>query len=424
MKKRIVTILLSICCAAVLFTGCGSSSGKVTLAESDYKGIEVAEVTADEVTEEDVEDAIQSSLEENATTKEITDRAVKDGDIVNIDYTGTLDGEEFDGGSAEGYDLEIGSGDFVEGFEDQLIGHEKGEEFDITVTFPEEYSLNPDMAGKETVFAIKINSISQTDIPELTDDFVKSVSENSETVEEYKKEIREELEAENQEDAESTFADNVMQAVLEKAEVTEYDEDKLSELKEESKDYYEQIITMYYGMEMSDYLDQVGQTEEELDEEIEESAKETLKMQMVCEYIAEKEGLEISDDEFDEKIQELVEEDGYDSADDLIEDYAAYYYSDDTEDADEDFESEEDASGEEEDVSDEETETTEVSDEAIQKTKDELRNSFLQEKVSDWLVENAKAVEAEEEDTEEEDTAEDEEVSEDGSETLEETEEE
>lgn len=421
MKKRIVTILLSICCAAVVFTGCGSSSGNVKLAQSDYKGIEVAEVTADEVTDEDVEDMIQSTLEENATTTEITDRAVKDGDTVNIDYTGTLDGEEFDGGSAEGYDLEIGSGDFVSGFEEQLIGHEKGEEFDITVTFPEDYSMNEDLAGKETVFAIKINSISQTDVPELTDDFVKSVSENSKTVEEYKKEVREELEAENQQDAEATFADNVMDAVLDKAEITEYDEDKLSELKEESKDYYEQIITMYYGMEMSDYLDQVGQTEEEFDEEIEESAKETLKMQMVCEYIAEKEGLEITDEEFDEKLQELAEEDGYDSTDDLIEDYAAYYYSDDTEDTDED--SGEDTSDEE--VSDEESGTTEVSDEAIEKTKEEMRSSFLQEKVSDWLVENAKAVEAEDEDEDsEEDASEDEEESGEDSGTSEETEEE
>lgn len=420
MKRKIVTVLLSICCSAMLFTGCGSS--KVTLAQSDYKGIEVADVTAEEVTDEDVEDTIQSTLEDNATTTEITDRAVKDGDIVNIDYTGTLDGEEFEGGSAEGYDLEIGSGSFIPGFEDQLIGHETGEEFDINVTFPDEYSPDPDMAGKDTVFAIKINAITKEDVPKLDDDFVKSVSESSTTVEEYKKEVREQLEADSQQDAEDTFADNVMQAVLDKAEVSEYDEEKLEELKQDSKDWYEQIITMYYGMEMSDYLEQSGETEEEFDKEIEDECKETLKMQMVCEYIAEQEKLELSDDEFDEKIQEMVEENGYEDADSLIEDYASYYAADDSDT--EDTDSEEETSGEdaseEEDASDEaEAGTTEVSEEAIQKAKDELRQNFLMEKVSNWLVENAKRVEATEDDAEE---TEDEEAS-DGEEVSEDTEE-
>lgn len=400
MKKRIVTVLLCICCSAMLLAGCGSSSN-VTLSQSDYKGIEVEEVVPDEVTEEDVEDEIQSVLEENATTEEITDRAVKDGDIANIDYVGKVDGKEFDGGSADAYDLEIGSGTFIDGFEEQIIGHKIGEEFDINVTFPEDYG-SEDLNGKEAVFSITLNSISKSNVPKLTDEFVKTVSETSTTVDEYKKEIREQLESDYQADAESTFADNVTQAVLDKAKVSEYDEDELEQLKQESRDWYEQFISVYYGMTMEDYLEQAGETEEDFDKEIEDECKETLKMQMVFDYIAEQEDLQITDEEFDEKIQEMVEENGYEDANALLEDYASSYATDDSEDSESEETDEESA----------DESAAEVSDEAKEKAKEELRKSFLQEKVSNWLVENAKKVEV----TSDDDSAETEEKEEESEE--------
>ena len=380
MKKKVITLLLSISCTAMLAAGCGSSaSGNVKLAQSDYKGIEVEEVLAAEVTDEDVEDAIQSSLEENATTKEVKDRAVKDGDTANIDYTGKVDGEEFDGGSAEGYDLEVGSGSFIDGFEEQIIGHEIGEKFYINVTFPEDY-MSEDVAGKDAVFTVKINSISVQKLPELNDKFVKSVSEESTNVDEYKEEIRNQLTADNEEEAESTFEANVIQAVVDKAEVSGYDEDELSELKEQNKAYYEQIISSFYGMTVEDYLEESGQTEEDFEKEIEESCKEILKQQMVCEYIAEQEKLTISDEEYQQKLEEMVSEYGYADVDALIADYASYYDSDDgSESSDEDAE---------------DSESAEVSDDAKKKAEEELKKNFLQEKVTSWLIENCKKTEA------------------------------
>lgn len=390
MKKKVVTLLLCISCAATLLAGCGSSnsaSGNVTLAEEDYKGIEVAAVEPEEVTDDDVQDAIDSVLEENAETTEVADRAVKDGDTVNIDYVGTVDGEEFDGGSYEGYDLEIGSDSFIDGFEDQIIGHETGDEFDINVTFPDDYSSD-DLAGKDAVFAITLNSISKVTTPELTDEFVATVSDTSTTVDEYKEELRAQLEEDNQTTADETFAENVMQAVLDNAEVDEYDADELETLVTESKSYYEQIISSFYGTTLSDYLEQVGETEEDFDAEIEEECKNTLKEQMVCAYIAEKEGLELTDDEYQEKLEEMVSDYGYSSTDEVIEEYASYYASDDDSDSDSDDSS------------------TEVSDEAKEKAEEELKKSFLQDKVSDWLVENCTKTEAAS-DTEDADTTED-----------------
>lgn len=380
MKKKVIALLLSISCTAMLLAGCGSSgSSNVKLAQSDYKGIEVEEVLAAEVTDEDVENEIQSALEENATTKEVKDRAVKDGDTANIDYTGKVDGEEFDGGSAEGYDLEIGSGSFVDGFEEQIIGHEIGEEFDINVTFPDDYP-SEDVAGKDAVFTVKINSLSVQKVPELNDKFVKSVSDESSNVDEYKEEIRKQLETDNQTEADSTFESNVIQTVVDKAEVSEYDEDELAELKEQNKAYYEQIISSFYGMTVEDYLEESGQTEEDFDKEIEESCKEMLKQQMVCEYIAEQEKLTISDEEYQEKLEAMVSEYGYADVDALIADYASYYASDD-----ESGSSDEDS---------EDSESAEVSEDAKKKAEEELKKNFLQEKVTDWLIENCKKTEA------------------------------
>lgn len=380
MKKKVIALLLSISCTAMLLAGCGSSgSSNVKLAQSDYKGIEVEEVLAAEVTDEDVENEIQSALEENATTKEVKDRAVKDGDTANIDYTGKVDGKEFDGGSGEGYDLEIGSGSFVDGFEEQIIGHEIGEEFDINVTFPDDYP-SADVAGKDAVFTVKINSLSVQKVPELNDKFVKSVSDESSNVDEYKEEIRKQLETDNQTEADSTFESNVIQAVVDKAEVSEYDEDELAELKEQNKAYYEQIISSFYGMTVEDYLEESGQTEEDFDKEIEESCKEMLKQQMVCEYIAEQEKLTISDEEYQEKLEAMVSEYGYADVDALIADYASYYASDDESGA-----SDEDS---------EDSESAEVSEDAKKKAEEELKKNFLQEKVTDWLIENCKKTEA------------------------------
>ena len=187
MKKQIGAVVL----AGVMMlslTGCGSNEKAKKYSKyvelGDYKGIEytmdVAEVTDDQVNQQ-----IDSFLDGLAETEEVTDRAVEDGDTVNIDFTGTKDGEEFEGGSSEGYDLVIGSGSFIDGFEDGLIGHEIGDEVSLDLTFPEEYPQNEDLAGQDVNFKVTINSISVKNTPELTD---KVVADNTDydNVEDYK----------------------------------------------------------------------------------------------------------------------------------------------------------------------------------------------------------------------------------------------
>lgn len=200
MKKKVIAILTGALAVSMLLSGCAASKGLETdeLKISMYKGVEVEEVEKpEEVTDEDVENTINATLQSNATIKEITDRAVESGDTATIDFVGKMDGEEFEGGSSTDYPLEIGSGQFIDGFEDSVIGHEIGETYDWNGKFPDDYS-NTDLAGKDVVFTITVKSISQTEVPELTDDFVKQVSEESANVKEYKEEVKKQLEEDNE----------------------------------------------------------------------------------------------------------------------------------------------------------------------------------------------------------------------------------
>ena len=204
MKKRIVTLLVGAVTASMLLAGCSGSKGLETdeLKISVYKGVEIEEVEKPgEVTDEDVESYIQSVRQREATKEEVTDRPVEAGDTATIDFTGRIDGLEFEGGSSEDYPLVIGSGQFIEGFEDSVIGHNAGETYDWQGVFPENYK-NAEYAGKD----------SKEVVPELDDDFVKSVSEKSKTVKEYKEEVKKQV----AEDNEMIYEDRVGQAVWEK----------------------------------------------------------------------------------------------------------------------------------------------------------------------------------------------------------------
>ena len=214
MKKTIAVLLTGVMASALLLSGCEASKGlenddiKIT----QYKGIEIDEVEkAKEVTDDDVDSFIKSMQESHAEVIEITDRAVEDGDTVSINFVGKMNGEEFEGGSAKDYSLTIGSGVFIEGFEDSVIGHKAGETYDWNGKFPDDYG-NAEMAGKDVVFTITVNAITKEDVPELNDEFVKSVSETSKTVKEYKKEVKELL----QKDAETSYEYSVETAVWER----------------------------------------------------------------------------------------------------------------------------------------------------------------------------------------------------------------
>ena len=193
MKKKLIAVIAGVFLMGSL-TGCSSQLSNEYITIKQYKGLEVPQVEATELTDDQVTNYVNYFLQADATRTEVTDRAAQTGDTVNIDYVGKVDGVEFQGGSAQGTDLELGSGSFIgangdyQGFEDQIVGHNKGEQFDITVQFPDTY-MNTEMAGKVAVFTITLNGIYTVDVPKLTDKWVKENSVEATTVKEYKKEI-------------------------------------------------------------------------------------------------------------------------------------------------------------------------------------------------------------------------------------------
>ena len=310
MKKQIGAVVL----AGVMMlslTGCGSNEKAKKYSKyvelGDYKGIEytmdVAEVTDDQVNQQ-----IDSFLDGLAETEEVTDRAVEDGDTVNIDFTGTKDGEEFEGGSSEGYDLVIGSGSFIDGFEDGLIGHEIGDEVSLDLTFPEEYSQNEDLAGQDVNFKVTINSISVKNTPELTD---KVVADNTDydNVEDYKASVRKSLEDSNKSSAEQQAQADVFNKVVENSKITGYDEDEGNELIDKEFDTFKQTAESYksYGYSYDDVLAANGySSEDELKEGITQYVKKYLDQVMVLYCIADKEGITVSSEETDAMVEEYM----------------------------------------------------------------------------------------------------------------------
>ena len=281
-------------------------SDYVTL--GDYKGVKVS-VDAAVVTDEYLDSYIDYVLQSNMLTTEVTDRPVQEGDIVNIDYEGKIDGVAFDGGTAEGYDLAIGSGSFIDGFEDGLIGAETGETRDVEVTFPEDYH-GTDVAGKDAVFTVTVNSISVETLPELTDEFVQGLGVGAETVEEYRQYAYDLLMEEQQanHDAEAEMA--VLETVMNNAKLQDPPEDMTNR-------YYSRLIdnmnyyASMYGYDLETFLSLNGTSEETIMESARNAAKQLITMQA----IAEAEGMEVTDEELDEEIEANAVSMGYEDAD-------------------------------------------------------------------------------------------------------------
>ena len=321
MKKRLAVILAGTLMFSMLLSGCSSneaSNDNVTV--TGYKGIEVAKGDdVKEITDKDVESYINSILEQNATEEQITDRPVEAGDTATINYVGKVDGEEFEGGSSENYPLVIGSGSFIEGFEDSVIGHNIGETYDWNGKFPDTYTNNPDLAGKDVVFTITVNSISKSTAPELTDDFVKSVSEDSKTVDEYKKEVKKTLEDNAKDNNKSELADKVWTAVMDKAEVKKYPKSDLKDISDQLIQQYKDAAE-YYGMDYEEFIQgQTGASVDDFEKQVEEAAKSSVKQKLVSEVIAEKEKLTPTDKEFETEFKKLAKQYGYEDVDALKE---------------------------------------------------------------------------------------------------------
>ena len=321
MKKKIVSVMTAAVLAAAL-AGCSGELSNEYVTVTQYKGLEVPQPTpAEEVTDDQVEQVIQSNLSASSTQEEITDRAAQAGDVVNIDYTGYIDGEAFDGGSAEGADLELGSGTFI-GATDDYAGfewHNTGDEFDITVQFPDPYDRNPDMSGAVADFHIVLNSISETVTPELTDEWVQENSEDSETVDEYRDEIRSQIEDNLQASVDSELESSVQSALMDNVEIKAYPEDRVEELTQQMTDYYTQLASMY-GFELGDFVQTYLQmSEDDFNAQIDDSVRQGVAMEEAMKLIAKKQHLEPSDKEYEEGIAQYAEDAGYDDVEEYTE---------------------------------------------------------------------------------------------------------
>jgi len=272
---------------------------EVTLGE--YKGIKFKKNVYN-VKDEDVDAEIARLQERNSRMVEVTDRAVKDGDTVIIDYSGSVDGVKFDGGTAEKQTLVIGSKTFIPGFEEQVIGMNIGEDRDINVKFPEEYHAE-NLKGKDAVFAIKLHEIKVKELPELTDDFIKDAV-GAESVAAYKEETKARLEKQNADRADRELEDEIVKKITETSETDICDaliENQIDRMVQEME-----YRMSYQGLKLDDYLKYMGKTMEEFRKGYEEQAKEIVKSQLVIEKIIETEKIEATEEDVQARVEEMA----------------------------------------------------------------------------------------------------------------------
>lgn len=357
MKNKVV--LMTVLCAAMLTAGCGSNkntaetntqtetettseagseadtegetetsteetevatlpeytaSDYVTLGE--YKGLEVT-LTPVEITDEQVQEQIEADLQENDKMEAAEEGTVADGDTVDIDFEGKIDGEVFDGGTSKGYSLTIGSNSFIDGFETGLIGTNVGETVDLNLKFPDTYS-NEDVAGKDVVFTVTVNSI-QT-VPELTDELVAEISEYK-TVDEYRAGIRSNLEETAKSNQQTQEKSDLVSLAVENATINGYPEELVAYNTNQMNSYYESYAEQS-EMEFADFLNQYfGMDEAQFAEQVDMAVKSTLDSQMVLKAIAEAEKMEISDEEYAEGVKKYTEQYGAESEEAFMEQY-------------------------------------------------------------------------------------------------------
>ncbi|MBQ9756086.1 MAG: trigger factor, partial [Clostridia bacterium] len=267
----------------------------------EYKGIKFKKNVYN-VKDEDVDAEIARLQERNSRMVEVTDRAVKDGDTVIIDYSGSVDGVKFDGGTAEKQTLVIGSKTFIPGFEEQVIGMNIGEDRDINVKFPEEYHAE-NLKGKDAVFAIKLHEIKVKELPELTDDFIKDAV-GAESVAAYKEETKARLEKQNADRADRELEDEIVKKITETSETDICDaliENQIDRMVQEME-----YRMSYQGLKLDDYLKYMGKTMEEFRKGYEEQAKEIVKSQLVIEKIIETEKIEATEEDVQARVEEMA----------------------------------------------------------------------------------------------------------------------
>ena len=331
--KRVLAIVMSVAMMATMLAGCGEGANLSSIDASkyvtslfEYKGIELS-AEKETIDDEYVDSYIDFILSQYPEYVEVTGRSVQIGDTVNIDYVGKdMEGVAFEGGTAQGYNLVIGSGMFVPGFEDGLVGYNTGDVVDVELTFPENYH-NADLAAQDVVFTVTINSILASEPAELTDEFVAQFGNTS--VEEFRNAVVIALEDSANANFENDLQKQIIDIILEECEFVE-------EVPEALYDYYkDQIYANFeayaanYGIDVKDYVSQSGMTEEEFEENLDSGATESAREALVCKMIADKEGISVTDEELEQGIQENYMNFGYATPEEYkekenIEDYRDY----------------------------------------------------------------------------------------------------
>ncbi|MDO5425388.1 MAG: trigger factor [Eubacteriales bacterium] len=282
----------------------------------DYKGLEVTLLKV-EVTDEEVEAQITSNIKNSDKMDTLTEGTVQEGDIAVIDFEGKLDGEAFDGGTSKNYELEIGSGSFIDGFEDGLIGVEVGKTVDLNLTFPENYS-STDLAGQDVVFTVTVNEIQR--MPELTDELVTELSD-CETVAEYQDYVRESLLSQKKSNQPTQKLNDLYYQIYTGSTINSYPEDVVAYRTNQLKSYY-QSMAEQYELEFADFLEQYMQiTEEQFDTQSKAIIQSSMVQELLMNAIAETEKLEVDDTYFDENIESYVAQTGAESKEALLSVY-------------------------------------------------------------------------------------------------------
>ena len=285
----------------------------------EYKGVKAQKVTS-RVLKKDIEAELEKKREMNSRMVPVEDRPIEKDDVANIDFEGFCDGVPFDGGKGEGFDLTIGSGQFIPGFEEQLIGKNIGDEVDVNVTFPEEYHAE-ELKGKPALFKVKINSIKVKELPELDDEFAKDVSE-FDTLEDLKKDIKEKLSKAGKENAAHKTEENVINAVCDATEIDIPDAMINSQIDKMLRDF--DMNMRYQGLNLEQYLKYTGMTVDKMREQFKDDAAKNVKTSLVLEKVCEAEGIDASEDEINKEYESMAESNGM-----KIEDIKKYVSEDD-----------------------------------------------------------------------------------------------
>lgn len=295
-----------------IFTADVAVKPEVTLGQ--YKGVQVGKFDT-EVTEEEITAEIDKERDKNSRTVEVEGRPVQEGDIATIDFDGYVDGQDFEGGKGNDYPLTIGSHTFIPGFEEQLIGVEAGGEKEVNVTFPEDYQAQ-DLAGRDAVFKCKVKRVQEKQLPDLDDDFVSEVSEESDTVEEYREEIRSKLAGRKADTAKQEKEDAVVDAIIESAGM-EIPEAMIETQQRQTIQEYAQRM-QYQGISMEQYMQFTGMTTQTLMEQVKPQVMRRIQSRLVLEAVAAAENIEVTEAEIEEELKKMGE--AYQMEPDKVED--------------------------------------------------------------------------------------------------------